>query len=102
MAGRAGAIETRTPEVKALIWTVTAVLALGWTLAAWGVAAALAWAAGLTTPADTGELARLVTGWPPGSTPPRCTPRWPASPGCSNNCSTAGPGCARRSAGWCR
>lgn len=50
--------------MKLLIWIVTAVLALGWTLAAWGVSAALGWAAGLPAPGDPAELARLVTGWP--------------------------------------
>lgn len=50
--------------MKLLIWVVAAVLALFWTLGAWAVAAVLGWAAGLPTPGDAGELARVATAWP--------------------------------------
>lgn len=50
--------------MKWLIWGVTGMLALFWTLGAWAVAAVLGWAAGLATPGDTVELGRIVTSWP--------------------------------------
>lgn len=50
--------------MKPLIWGVSAMLALFWTLGAWAVAAVLGWAAGLPSPGDPGELARIVTAWP--------------------------------------
>ncbi|WP_127999756.1 hypothetical protein [Piscinibacter defluvii] len=50
--------------MKLLIWIVAAVLGLFWTLGAWAVAAVLGWAAGLPTPGDPAELARIVTAWP--------------------------------------
>lgn len=49
--------------MKLLIWGVTALLALFWTLGAWAVAAVLGWAAALPSPGDTAELGRIVTSW---------------------------------------
>lgn len=49
--------------MKVLLWSVTAVTALFWTLGAWIIAAALGWAAGLAAPGDSAELARVIGSW---------------------------------------
>ena len=48
--------------MKLLLWSVTAVTALFWTLGAWAIASALGWAAGFA-PGDGTELARVVGTW---------------------------------------
>lgn len=50
--------------MKLLIWAVTALLALMWTVGAWAVAALLGWVASSAAPADAAEWGRVLTEWP--------------------------------------
>lgn len=48
--------------MKVLLWTVTGVTALFWTLGAWAIVAALGWTAGFA-PGDGADIARAVGSW---------------------------------------